>query len=135
MVAILSRVIAADLDLRIGANLFRQSPIITQVTMDDASNLHSVSIWRPPFPGMGIPMLTIRRSWDRLIFNMGIPILVRQHLYIETPLWSFLESTQERYRHDQVSTNSLEDRVPVDEIYRYPISQRCGGYDGEKTIS
>ena len=29
-------------------------------------------------------MLTIRRSRDRLIFNMGIPIPVRQHLYIET---------------------------------------------------
>ena len=34
---------------------------------------------------MEIPMLKIRRSRDRLIFNMGIPILVRQHLYIETP--------------------------------------------------
>ena len=34
------------------------------------------------FIGMGIPMLKIRRSWDR-IFNMRIPILVR-HLYIET---------------------------------------------------
>ena len=47
------------------------------------------------FPGMGIPMLKITRSWDRLIFNMGIPILVRWHLYIEmgykcstwTPIW------------------------------------------------
>ena len=36
------------------------------------------------FSGMMIPMLKIRRSWDRLIFNMGIPILVRRHLYIET---------------------------------------------------
>ena len=33
---------------------------------------------------MGIPMLKIRRSRDRLIFNMVIPILVRRHLYIET---------------------------------------------------
>ena len=32
---------------------------------------------------MGIPMLKIRRSRDLLIFNMGIPILVRRHLYIE----------------------------------------------------
>ena len=40
------------------------------------------------FPVMGIPMLKVRRSWDRLIFNMGIPILVRRHLYIETgPRW------------------------------------------------
>ena len=35
------------------------------------------------FPGMGISMLKIRRSRDRLIFNMGISILVRRHLYIE----------------------------------------------------
>ena len=33
---------------------------------------------------MGIPMLKIRRSRDRLIFNMEIPILVRRHIYIET---------------------------------------------------
>ena len=32
-------------------------------------------------------MLKIRRSWDLLIFNMGIPILVRRHLYIETSPW------------------------------------------------
>ena len=29
-------------------------------------------------------MLKLRRSLERLIFNMGIPILVKQHLYIET---------------------------------------------------
>ena len=34
---------------------------------------------------MGIPMLKIRRSRDRLICNMGIAILVRKHLCIETP--------------------------------------------------
>ena len=28
-------------------------------------------------------MLKVRRSWDRLIFNMGIPILVTRHRYIE----------------------------------------------------
>ena len=40
---------------------------------------------------MGIPMLKIRWSQNRLIFNMGIPILVRQHLYIErAPCWSWL---------------------------------------------
>ena len=36
------------------------------------------------FPGMGIPMLKIRQSWDCLIFFMGIPIMVRRHLYTET---------------------------------------------------
>ena len=35
----------------------------------------------------GIPMSKIRRSRDRLIFNMGIPILVRRHLFIETAPW------------------------------------------------
>ena len=44
-----------------------------------------VSISRPSFPGMWIPMLKIRQWWDRLIFNMGMPILVRRHLYIEMP--------------------------------------------------
>ena len=36
------------------------------------------------FLGMGIPIIKIRRSSDRLIFIMGISILVRRHLYIET---------------------------------------------------
>ena len=31
----------------------------------------------------GIPELKIRQSRDCLIFNMGIPMLVRRHLYIE----------------------------------------------------
>ena len=49
-----------------------------------ARDLDPVSISRPSLPGIGIPMLKIRRSRDRLIFNIGIPILVRRHLYIET---------------------------------------------------
>ena len=38
------------------------------------------------FPDMGISMFKIRRSRDRLIYNMGIPIglLVRRHLFVET---------------------------------------------------
>ena len=31
---------------------------------------------------MEIPMLKIRRSWDRLIFNMRIPILVIDDIFI-----------------------------------------------------
>ena len=31
----------------------------------------------------GDPVLKLRRSWDRLIFNTGIHILVRPHIYIE----------------------------------------------------
>ena len=44
----------------------------------------AVSIKRCRLTCIGIPTLKIRRSCDRLIFNMGIPILVRRHLYIET---------------------------------------------------
>ena len=39
------------------------------------------------FKGMVIPKLMIKRSWHRLIYNMGIPILLRRHLYIETTPW------------------------------------------------
>ena len=35
------------------------------------------------FPCIGLLIIKIRRSWDHLIFIMGIPILVRQHLYTE----------------------------------------------------
>ena len=39
-------------------------------------------------------MLKIRRSRDRLIFNMVIPILVRWHLYIETvPRFLYVRSS------------------------------------------
>ena len=54
--------------------------------------LGHVSIWRPSFPGMVIPMVKKRQSWARLIFSMGIPILVRRHLYIETAPWLFMNS-------------------------------------------
>ena len=37
-------------------------------------------------------MLKIWRSRDRLIFNMGIPILVWRHLYIETAPWAHFVS-------------------------------------------
>ena len=36
------------------------------------------------FPGMVIPDIKIRRSQDRLIFIMRIPIPIRRHFYIET---------------------------------------------------
>ena len=37
------------------------------------------------FPGIGIRMLKIRRSWHRLIFNMVIHILVRLHFSRRPP--------------------------------------------------
>ena len=36
------------------------------------------------FPGMETIIIKIRWSWECLIFIMGIPILIRLHLYIET---------------------------------------------------
>ena len=48
------------------------------------------------FPRYGIPMLKKRRSRDRLIFNMGIAILVIRHLYIKTAPRHPLESHQRR---------------------------------------
>ena len=48
------------------------------------ANLGAVSIQRCRLTSIGIPMLKIRRSHDRLIFNMGIPILGKDGLYIET---------------------------------------------------
>ena len=58
------------------------------------NKLDPFSIWRPSFPGMGIPMLKIRWSHDHLVFNMGIPMLVRQHLYIENTPWMFTNPGQ-----------------------------------------
>ena len=36
------------------------------------------------FPCIGISIVKIKRSWDRLIFITGIPIPVRRHLKIDT---------------------------------------------------
>ena len=53
---------------------------------------------------MGNPIVEKRRSYDRLISTMGFPILVRQHLYIE----SGPRSTWARYRSKaNVSDRSL----------------------------
>ena len=35
--------------------------------------------------GLGIPIIKVRRSWDRLIFKMGMLLPVRRHIYIEAP--------------------------------------------------
>ena len=48
---------------------------------------------------MGICMLKIRWSWNRLIFNMGIPVLVRWHFYIEMAPGLIL-STLKHYNMD-----------------------------------
>ena len=49
--------------------------------------LGPVSIRKTVFPGMGIPMLKIRRPVGRLIFNMGIAIPSKTIFLIETAPW------------------------------------------------
>ena len=40
------------------------------------------------FPGMGISIIKMRRSWDRVIFITGIPIPVRPCIHINTVPYS-----------------------------------------------
>ena len=87
--------------LELGHHWFRQWLTIIHATT--WFNAELSSIWLPGprlnikmvFPGMGMSMIKIRQSWDSLIFVMGIPILVRTHLYIETApriilQWNFI---------------------------------------------
>ena len=39
------------------------------------------------FPGIAISIIKMRRSLDRLIFILGITILIKRHLHIETTPW------------------------------------------------
>ena len=58
-----------------------------QVTISwrSGSRLNIKTVFSRP---RGIRMLKIIRQRDRLIFNMGIPLLVKRHLYIEmAPGW------------------------------------------------
>ena len=69
-------------------NFTRPSHVPNDVSFIDGhtrnhTDTRDQTILRPSFQVWGIPMLNIRRSRDRLIFNIGIPMLVRRHLYIE----------------------------------------------------
>ena len=57
---------------------------------------HGAHHKKPHSPTHPLPMLKIRQLWDRLIFTMGIPILVKRHLYIETAPW-YLFILQSQY--------------------------------------
>ena len=87
-------------------------------------------------PGPGIPNLKMRRSRDRLIFNMGISILIRRHLYVETApqvwinfavglLWNFwVKNIQSNERThfchngnvEHLKPNSTKMSLPVDHV-------------------
>ena len=67
---------------------FEVSPQIWLVASDQRTSLlikesRAPSQYKDRLSKNKIP-LKIRRSWDHLIFIMGIPILLRQYLYIET---------------------------------------------------
>ena len=52
----------------------------------DRRHQKAVSCYRCRLNSIGIPMLKITRSRDRLIFNMGIPYMERQSLYWDRAL-------------------------------------------------
>ena len=67
---------------------------------------------------MGIPMLKIGRSWDRLIVNMRIPMLVR-HLYIETaPRSPF----RYQYRLSRYKDSHYNDKTVSRPSYAYNVN-------------
>ena len=65
------------------------------VNISSSSTQRAVSILRCRLTNIGIPMLKIRRSCDRLIFNMGIPIPGKDSLYIETGPWCWMGNSQQ----------------------------------------
>ena len=70
------------------------------------------------FPGTGIPMLNIRWPQDCIIFNMGILILVRRHLYTETASRTSktVRPTNIVNRFRYINNNFTKDRysIPID---------------------
>ena len=73
----------------------------------------------------GIPILKIRRSRDRLIFNIGIPILVRRHLSFETTPWFSVLG----WHLTSIGNPTVEIRRPWD-----PLISRMGiPYTGKMT--
>ena len=69
----------------------------------------------------GISILKITQSWEYLIFNVGIPILVRWHLYTEMALWwitlVYLYFLPIYQWTDSISLNDLWDLV----IWQYSM--------------
>ena len=73
-------------DLRTGDKLLPPEMMI-QLTEEYMWHQGPVSIKRPSYLGMAIPMLKIRRPLGRLIFNMVIAIPGETVFLIETAPW------------------------------------------------
>ena len=77
---------------------------------------------------MGIPMLNIGWSRDRLIFNMDIPILVKLNLYIETAHWAPSQNKGNLYEYEDLQ---YEDKTVIRPSYLYngnPYSGKTASY-------
>ena len=72
-------------DLKSVPNAFTW-PLLAK-TCDIKASSSAPSQYKDCLLGYGISIIKIRLSWDRLIFMVGIPILVRRHLYAETGPW------------------------------------------------
>ena len=72
-------------------------------------------------------MLKIRQSGDRLIFNKGIPIRVRWHLYIETAPWPHFYQTRSAWSMDQ---GSNEYHSPVNN-FAPTVTKFCVMWEGQ----
>ena len=63
---------------------------VPQVSIVDRSALVQIIAWRLGYNKPLPEQMLNKISYDRLIFNMGIPILWKDGLYIETGTWCFL---------------------------------------------
>ena len=58
-----------------------------QLTCAKETLFWALSQYKDSFTRYDISIIKIRRSWYLLIFIMGIPILVRRHVFTETGRW------------------------------------------------
>ena len=89
------------------------------------------------FYDIGIPMLKIRRSHDRLIFNMVIPILGKDGLYIEIgPRRLAIFVTNSDTVYWRLSAPLVLDQSQIDILFAFDFSKQKYNdisYDYEKT--
>ena len=95
---------------------------------------------------MWISMLKIRRSQDRFIFNIGIPILVRLHLYIETaPRLPYTERKHNLVRGTTSLLKLFKSLIHtvwcrynvvnfLTNIHRHPIARLLGAWYGVSSV-
>ena len=83
-------------------------------------------------PGIGFTWKKLRRSWDRLIFIMGIPTRVRRHLYIET-VPSSLRTPPDSWtgspahmNHTGLSMNRLPHHEPLARYVKLQVAHAPG---------